>query len=121
MCVVDVVVIISLALALVLPTRVTAAAENGFLTFLIVRAGGTVFSTVSDHACLPTAVCLTVVTELSEVRVQAALASMKRCIHYSSECLSCSQFKQCPRCSRGVAERPIGAICRLTWYGRWPG
>ena len=70
-CGVAVVLCILLALALVLPTRVTAGAVIALLIFLV-RAQGFVLSTVSYHARLPTSVHLTFVTELSEVKVQAA-------------------------------------------------
>ena len=70
-CVVAVIVCVVLALALVLPTRVTAAAASVFLFFLV-RSRGFVLPTVLYHARLPTPVRLTVVTELAEVRVQAA-------------------------------------------------
>ena len=70
-CVVVVIVCAPLSLALVLPTRVTTAAVIICLVFL--RARGFVLSTVSYYARLPTSVGLTVVTELSEVRIQAAV------------------------------------------------
>ena len=71
MCVEAVVWYGGLTLALVLPTRATTTVAIVFLVFLL-RARGFGLSTASHLACLPTAVRLTFVTEVSGVRVQAA-------------------------------------------------
>ena len=74
---VAIIVCVLLVLALVFHTRVTAAAAIVLLEFLG-RARGFIFSTVSYHARLPMSVRVTVVPELSEVRVQAAVRVNER-------------------------------------------
>ena len=69
--VVTVVLCGGLTLTLVLPTRVTTAVAILFVEFLV-RARGFLLSTETAHSRLPTSVRLTVVTELSEMRVQTA-------------------------------------------------
>ena len=90
------VILCGVALALAFSTPITAAAAIVFLAF-IVRARGFVLATASH----------TIVTELSEVRVQAAARVNER-VSTLSECVSSRQFRQWPRISRRAAPRAVG-------------